>query len=83
MEMTTVQRARLEAFANDQGLVDALQQLFSEVRTQTKPNLDLSNEQIGAILRAREEAKTLVDAGFRLLSQFKTQTIVTKPNPAR
>lgn len=83
MDLTTAQRLKLQAFAKDKELMEAVKLVFNEIRMQTKPNLALSNENIGAIFRAREEAKSLVDAGFSLLSQFTAHTTLTKLNPAR
>lgn len=84
MELTTEETLKLEALAHDHVLIDALRKVFIDARLEaTTWNLTMSNEQIGAKFRAREEAKRLVDMALSKLAQFTPKEITNKANPAR
>lgn len=80
--LTESQNIKLSALANDQELMDGLRTFFAD-EMRALPNLSLSNEEIGANFRAREEAKRLVDAAFRKLMSLNNHPTITKLNPAR
>ena len=74
----------LQRLAEDDKLLKALQEAMSEV-IDTKPNLLLNDEQLGQTIRAREEAKRIVEEGIKSIKRLHITEKVDRNinNPGR
>jgi hypothetical protein len=83
--MTDIEKAKLEQLNDDTVLLGAIKEVLLN---NTEPIIDatrLSNEQLGAITRAKENAKEMIKDGFKEIERYKKVKISERlnENPAR
>ena len=74
----------LQRLAEDDKTLEAIREVLLE-QTNVKPNLSLSNELLGAEIRAAEIAKQIVTEGLRNIKKLKiiTRSEQSDKNPGR
>lgn len=78
MILTDLEKAELQRIADNPPVIEILQKVFLNMLIQ-EYDLTNSNEDLGATLRARLEAKQTLERGFRELLNFKTENRSDSP----
>ena len=75
----------LQRLAEDEKLLEALEEELILLLDNKKPDLTMRNEDLGAVIRAREEAKITIKEGLKKIKATKTisSKVVRETNPGK